>query len=105
MTTFNWKITKLDTRSDDTNQSVVITAWFRITGVDGQYSATYENGVGLGEIGESFTPFSQLTEQQLVQWCKDILTPEYCQTLEQGVQNKINRLKNLTQQPQLPWAT
>lgn len=105
MTTFQWNITKLDTRSDEINQNVVITAWFKIFGIDGQYTATYENGVGLGEVGNSFIPFSQLTEDQLIQWCKDILTPEYCQTLEQGVQNKIDGLKALTQQPQLPWAT
>lgn len=104
MTTFNWKITRLDTRSDDVNQNIVITAWFKITGVDGMYSATYENGVGLGEAGEAFTPYNQLTEEQLVQWCKDKLTPEYCQTLEQGVQNKIDRLKAVNVQQNLPWS-
>lgn len=103
MTTYTWKITKLDTRSDEQNQNVVITAWFKIIGVDGQYSATYENGVGLGEAGTPFTPYSQLTEAQLIDWCKSILGETYCQTLETSIQNKINELKNNTP-TSLPWV-
>lgn len=103
MTTFTWNITKLDVRTDETNQNIVITAWFKITGVDGQYMATYENGVGLGEVGDLFTPYNQLTEQQLIEWCKNIFGIEYCQTLEQSVQNKIDKLKVINVQQSLPW--
>lgn len=103
MTTFIWNITRLDTRSDEANQNIIITAWFKITGIDGIYSAAYENGVGLSEVGDTFTPYSNLTEQQILQWCKDILGVEYCNTLEQTVQNKINLLKN-TNITTLPWS-
>lgn len=103
MTTFNWNVTKLDTRTDENNTDIVITAWFKITGVDGNYIATYENGVGLNEPTATFIPYNQLTETQLIQWCKDILGVDYCQLLEQSVQNKIDKLKVVNTSSSLPW--
>lgn len=104
MTTFNWSITKMDVRSDQVHNNVVITVWFKITGIDGQYTYEYKNGVGLDEPIEPFVPFNELTEQQVLQWTKDKLTPEYCQLLEQGVQNKIDNMKYATvQQVAPPW--
>lgn len=102
MTTFTWNIVGINTRSDNVNADVIITVWFKITGFDGSYTACYENGVGLNTVKDTFVPLGELTEQQLITWCKNILGSDYCRLLEQTVQNKINLLKNNTN-TNLPW--
>jgi hypothetical protein len=54
---------------------------------------------------ENFTPYSQITEAQAINWVQDILGVEGTASIELQVQTIIDNQKILTPQPApLPWA-
>jgi hypothetical protein len=70
MTTLSWIIERLlvkPTEGDKTN--VVITADWRCNGVDGKYSGTCYGGASFAPPSGSFTPYKDLTQQQVLDWC------------------------------------
>jgi len=48
---------------------VVITADWRCNGTDGTYSGTCYGSASFAPPTENFTPYDQLTEQQVLDWC------------------------------------
>jgi hypothetical protein len=104
MITLSWIIERLlvkPTEGDKTD--VVITADWRCNGTDGTYSGTCYGSASFAPPTENFTPYEDLTEQQVLGWC-----------YANGV-NKTAIEANVTQQindqinppviaPPLPWA-
>jgi hypothetical protein len=103
MITISWIIERLlvkPTEGDKTD--VVITADWRCNGTDGTYSGTCYGSASFAPPTENFTPYDQLTQDQVLGWC-----------YENGV-NKTAIEANVTQQindqinppiiaPPLPW--
>ena len=88
----------------DGQTDVVVTAAWRCTGINGQYVGTLYGSASFSlEQGSSFTPYDQLTQDQVLGWCyangvdKTITEAE----VEQQIQNQINP-SEIT--PPLPWA-
>ena len=48
---------------------VVITAGWRCNGTDGAYAATVYGTCSFPQPGDPFTPYADLTEQQVLGWC------------------------------------
>jgi hypothetical protein len=70
MTTLSWIIERLlvkPTEGDKTN--VVITADWRCNGVDGKYSGTCYGSASFAAPSGSFTPYPNLTQDQVLGWC------------------------------------
>ena len=65
--TFNWTISTLERKLDD---GFVFTAHWRCTASDGDYSASSYGTAGFTPDPSSpdFTPYDQLTEQQVLGW-------------------------------------
>lgn len=57
--------------------------------------------VPLPEPGEPFVAFSELTEQQVVDWCQSVLGEDKIQALEARLQEKVDAAAT-TSMPQ-PW--
>ena len=103
MTTISWIIERLlvkPTQGSLTN--VVVTADWRCNGTDGTYSGTCYGSASFAAPSNPFTPYDDLTEQQVLGWC-----------YANGV-NKTAIEANVTQQiadqinppvitPPLPW--
>lgn len=53
----------------DGQTDVVITAAWRCNGVDGDYAATVYGSCSFTYDGGSFTPYDQLTQDQVLGWC------------------------------------
>jgi hypothetical protein len=76
MTTFNWSIDWMQVKPQEGDlANVVVTVSWRCTGervVDDQsYSASVFNNVSFDAPGEPFTPYEDLTLEQVLGWCWD----------------------------------
>jgi hypothetical protein len=81
---------------------VVITAGWRCNGIDGAYFATAYGSCSFAAPGDPFTPYDQLTEQQVLGWCWEngVDKPATEANIEGQIQNQIN--PPVVQLP-LPW--
>jgi hypothetical protein len=68
--TISWLIERLLVKpTEGTLTDVVITADWRCNGTQDQYSGTCYGSASFAPPSGSFTPYDQLTEQQVLDWC------------------------------------
>jgi len=115
MTTFNWSIEKLTVTGD---QNVVTQAHWRCDAVNGDLTAACA-GVRDLVLGDTFTAYARLTEQQVLNWCFEpqtivsnvIVSDEQTTSVKNlreeteadlinQIQSQINRKQS---EPSLPW--
>jgi hypothetical protein len=87
----------------------VVTAYWRLTGVDGQYVASLEGINTFDSQQEStFIPYSELTNDIVVGWIQNALGSEVISNYEEVVQGQINSMINpppaSPQNTPLPWS-
>lgn len=104
MTTFTWIIEWMQCKpQEDGHTDVVITAGWRCNGTDGTYSGTVYSTAQMGSIQSEFTPYDQLTQEQVLGW---VWASGVDKTAtEAAVQQQIdNQINPPVVQPSLPWA-
>jgi len=70
MITLSWIIERLLVKPiEGSNPDVVITADWRCNGTDGTYSGTCYGSCSFQPPSGEFTPYDQLTEAQVLNWC------------------------------------
>ena len=104
MPTLSWIIERLLVRKvEGTYSDVVITADWRCNGTQDQYSGTCYGSASFAPPTENFTPYPDLTEQQVLGWCfsngVDQTAIEANVTLQ--IENQINPPIIA---PPLPWV-
>lgn len=93
-----WSITKLDRELSD---GLVTNVVWRCTVTDEDQSVSTSGSVGL-ERGSTFTPYEELTEEQVLSWVKpQVDTAE----IEAGLQSHIDAQKNPVTASGIPWET
>ena len=103
----NWNIVQLDCYPEkDGETDVVFTAHWDLTAAEGEYSGRVYGSVGLTlDASAPFTPYAQLTKEQVVGWVKDALGEETVAATEANVAKQIADQKNPpVVSPPLPWA-
>lgn len=91
-----YKITRLDTTDDEIK---VVKAVHLEIHKEGQ--KLYQK-VELPDPGEDFTAFENLTENQVVEWCKNLLGEDKILELEARLQIRVDELNKVaTETP--PW--
>ena len=99
MTTFNWQVVQMDRLTSD---GFVVTVHYNVSATDDTYSATTYGTVSYTqEPGETYTPYDQLTESQVVGWVQTSLGKD---TVEASLQGQIDLQKNPVQAAGVPWA-
>lgn len=78
---------------------LVVTVDWRATEQDGQYVASAYGSVGL-ERGDSFTPYEDLTQEQVVSWVKESVNVD---EIESNLATEISLKKNPVVLPGKPW--
>jgi hypothetical protein len=99
MTTFNWQISQMDRLTSD---GFVVTVHYRVNAVDGDYDASTYGTIGYTQDSDTYTPYADLTQAQVIGWVQTSLGKD---TVENSLQSKIDALKNPTQATGLPWST
>jgi len=108
MTTITWQIDSMSVSSQPISgeSEVVLTAEWRCVGEDGDYSSSIYGICSFPEpsTGGQFTPYAQLTQEQVLGWCyaNGVNKSE----IETNVTQAVNTLANPPViQPKLPWIT
>lgn len=106
-TTIEWKVEQMDCYPEhEGEQDVVFTVHWRCNGADGSYSGTaYGTQALTYEAGTPFTPYSSLTEAQVIGWVKAAMGDERVAEIEASVASQIANQKNPpVVTPALPWS-
>jgi len=108
MTTITWIIEWMTASTVEINghSEVVLTAGWRCNGTDGTYNGTVYGSASFPqpETGGTFTPYAQLTQDQVLGWCWSVgVDKDQCEAnVELQVAIQVNPP---TIQPPLPWVT
>ena len=99
MTTYFWTISDMNRLTSD---GFVVTVHYNVSATDGTYNANTYGTVGYQEQpGETYTPYADLTEAQVVGWVQTSLGKD---TVEASLQSQINAQINPVQESGLPWS-
>jgi hypothetical protein len=102
--TILWIIERLLVKpTEDSETNVVITADWRCNGTQDQYSGTCYGSCSFAPPSGSFTPYDQLTEQQVLNWCYENGVDQAA--IEANVTLQINdQINPPVIAPPLPWV-
>ena len=96
---YTWNVVQMDRLTSD---GFVVTVHYTVNAVDGDYTAYTYGTVGYTQEDKSYTPFADLTKDQVIGWVQDSLGKD---TVEEGLAAQIEAQKNPVQESGLPWAT
>jgi hypothetical protein len=105
MTTITWNISQLDCLPQSAEGAdYVVTAHYQCNGVDGDYSGSVYGTCGFAVAeGEAFTPYADLTLEQVLGWCWANGVDK--ESAEAAVEQQIANQKNPPViSPPLPWV-
>ena len=105
--TNTWAVQQMDAYPEYEGETdVVFTVHWTLTGTDGTYVGSVYGSVGVAlNEGESFTPYEDLTEAQVIGWVQDALGEEQVANYEATVAQQIaNQIDPPVVTPPLPWA-
>jgi hypothetical protein len=69
MNTITWSITAMNCSTTETNPDTVIVCHWTCSGTDGTYNASIYSTCSVPSPTGSFTPYSSLTQEQVLGWC------------------------------------
>ena len=99
MTTYLWTISQMDRLTAD---GFVVTVHYNVSATDGAYNSSIYGTVGYTEQpGETYTPYDQLTEAQVVGWVQTSLGKD---DVEASLQSQIDAQINPVQESGVPWS-
>jgi hypothetical protein len=104
--TYTWNVVQMDAYPqyhDETN--VVFQVHWNLTATDGEYTGYVYGAVRVMiEEGAVFTPYENLTKEQVIGWVKNALGEEQVTSYEKNVEKQIESARNPTVvKPALPW--
>lgn len=104
---YTWVIEQMDcVPQEDGQTDVVMTVHWRQNATDGTYNATAYGTVGLTYTpGSPFTPYADLTQQQVIGWVEEALGPEQCAQITASLAQQLaDQVTPPVVTPPLPWA-
>jgi hypothetical protein len=93
--TYNWIISDLVAKIQDGELSNIIeTVHYRYQATDGEHTADVYGSVGLeAPDAESFKPFEEVTEADVIAWLESKLDVE---AMQEGLSNQLDAIANPT---------
>jgi hypothetical protein len=107
-TTYQWTIQAMDcVPQEDGHTDVVVVAHWNVSATDGTYtSSIYGTQSFTLQQGGSFTPYADLTQDQVVGWVQAGMGIDAVTALQQNLDNQLaNQVNPPIVTPPLPWAT
>jgi hypothetical protein len=107
MANATWDIAQLERHLPDGDtcpDGAVYTAHWTVSLEENGETASSYGSVGIGEPNPAdFTPFDQLTKEQVVDWVLSTLSIDQVVTIEEALHNQIQQKLNPTSASGLPW--
>ena len=94
---YEWNVVNMERKTDN---GFVVTVHYTVNAVDGEVTASTYGTVGYTQEADNFTPFEQLTKDQVVGWVQTSLDKD---AVEASLASQIEALKNPVQESGLPW--
>jgi hypothetical protein len=110
MTTFTWQVVPTKVEAVGNLNNVVVELNLNLIADDAEIRRIKSTTVSLGAPQESFVPYEQLTEQQVLGWGLDNLGEEQIESMQKALLVEIEWVKasatNLVQQKTIvpPWV-
>lgn len=105
--TTTWGISQMNCYPElDGEIDVVFTVHWNLVATDGTYSSSVYGSVGVNlDAGAPFTPYADLTEDQVIGWVQSALGAEQVAEYEAGVTSMVQaQINPPVVTPPLPWA-
>ena len=105
---YTWKVTGIKTRNEGEYQSVVVQTYWTKTGTDedgneGVFSGATPFTTSTMPEGSTFVPFSELTEEVVLDWIKAAVVG-YENHIDEQIQKQIDQKKAPIEEQTFPWA-
>jgi hypothetical protein len=97
MINYEWNIAQMERKAAD---GFVTTVHYTVSAVDGDHTASSYGTVGYTQEPGNYTPFEQLTKEQVVGWVQESLGKD---EVEAGLAAQIDAQKNPVSESGLPW--
>ena len=94
---YTWTIAQMERNTSD---DFVVTVHYRVSAVDGDYTASSYGTVGYTQEAESFIPYADLTEATVVGWVKESLGED---TVQEALASQIEAQKAPATVTGMPW--
>lgn len=107
MTLNTWAVTQMDAYPErDGKTDVVFTVHWTLTGSEAGFVGTAYGAVGvIVDLDTPFTPYADLTQEQVIGWVKAAMGAEQVAAYETAVANQINeQIAPSVVTPPLPWS-
>ena len=104
---YKFNINQLDCYPDvDGEVDVVFTVHYTYEGTDGTYNGSVYGTVGVTlDASAPFTPFKDLTKDQVIGWVTDALGAEWLVSAQENIAGQIqNQISPSIVSPPLPWT-
>lgn len=106
--TYTWKITGLKVKDEGDLTNAVVQSYWTKTGKDedgneGTFSGATPFTVNPDDESGPFVPFSQLTEDDVINWVKTVVVGSYEEHVNSQIQKQIDSKKNPITDAKLPW--
>ena len=105
--TNTWSVMQMDCYPEvDGETDVVFTVHWTLTGSDGTYTGYVYGSQAVSVDPESpFTPYADLTQEQVISWVKNAMGEEQVTVYEQNVAAQISdQIAPPVVTPSLPWS-
>jgi len=105
--TNTWAVVQMDCYPEYEGEAdVVFAVHWRLDATDGTYSGSAYGSIGVSlDEGSNFTPYEDLTEEQVIGWVQDAMGEEQVDALEANLAKQIADQANPpVVAPPLPWA-
>ena len=99
-TAFTWAIANLERETAD---GFIFTAHYTISAKSAAYSAGAYGSIGF-ERPDNLVPYSEITEEMVVEWVKDALTEEKVEQIEDALQSQLDEQAAPTKAAGVPWG-
>jgi hypothetical protein len=106
-TTYQWTIQAMDcVPQENGHTNVVVTAHWNVSATDGTHtSSVYGTQSFTHDPASSFTPYNQLTQEQIVGWVQAGMGIDAVTALQENLDKQIdNQINPPVVTPTLPWA-
>jgi hypothetical protein len=97
---FTWKIAQLERETED---GFVFTVHYTVNADDGTYTSGAYGSLPL-ERPDNLIPFSQLTEEIVVNWVKEQFGEEKVIEIEAALQAQLDEQHNPSKAVGMPWS-
>lgn len=106
--TYQWSIQALDCLPQvDGEVDYVVTAHWTVSATDGTYTSSAYGTQGFTyNGGKNFTPFNELTQDQVIGWVQEGMGIDAVVQLQQSLDKQIaNQINPPVVTPPLPWVS